>query len=105
MNAVKDDVIQLVAKELASANEQFPLFASQHEGYAVLLEEVGECKENLEIIESCLSDTWYLVKSNVNQSNTIKDMKKYAIELICEGIQIAAMCEKWEVSFEGAKHE
>lgn len=28
MNAVKDDVIQLVAKELASANEQFPLFAS-----------------------------------------------------------------------------
>ena len=42
MNAVKKDVEKLVVKELNSANEQFPLFASLHEGYAVMLEE-KEC--------------------------------------------------------------
>jgi hypothetical protein len=39
MNAIKDDVIALVHKELESANKKFPLFHSAHEGYIVLKEE------------------------------------------------------------------
>lgn len=34
--------LHLVAKEMASACGRYPKFASAHEGYAVLLEEVDE---------------------------------------------------------------
>ena len=36
MNAVLANVRQLVDVELAAANERFPQFHSQHEGWAVL---------------------------------------------------------------------
>ena len=39
MNAVLANVRQLVDVELAAANERFPQFHSQHEGWAVLKEE------------------------------------------------------------------
>ena len=40
MDAVKEDVELLVQKELESANKKFPMFHSDHEGYAVLKEEL-----------------------------------------------------------------
>ena len=39
MNVIENDVRALVDKELTAANERFPQFRSQHEGYAVILEE------------------------------------------------------------------
>ena len=41
MNAEKSDVEKLVQKELESANQKFPMFRSDHEGAAVIYEEVG----------------------------------------------------------------
>ena len=40
MNAVKEDVEKLVQKELESANQRFPMFHSDHEGAAVIFEEI-----------------------------------------------------------------
>lgn len=48
MNAVETHIRNLVEIELAAANERFPQFRSQHEGYAVILEEFDEAKEQLE---------------------------------------------------------
>ena len=42
MNAVLANVRQLVDVELAAANERFPQFHSQHEGWAVLKEEAQD---------------------------------------------------------------
>ena len=44
MNAIKSDVENLVQKELESANQRFPMFRSDHEGAAVILEEIEEVK-------------------------------------------------------------
>ena len=45
MNAVLANVRQLVDVELAAANERFPQFHSQHEGWAVLKEEAEEAED------------------------------------------------------------
>ena len=47
MNAVLANVRQLVDVELAAANERFPQFHSQHEGWAVLKEEAEEAEEEV----------------------------------------------------------
>lgn len=50
MNAVSEDVEKLVGKELAGANKQFPAFASEHEAWAVMHEELDECREVFELL-------------------------------------------------------
>ena len=45
MNAVENQVRELVKVELAAANEKFPPFHSAHEGWAVLKEEVEELEK------------------------------------------------------------
>lgn len=47
MNAVEKDVKALVSKELENANRLNPLFHSQHEGFAVIVEELQEAAEEL----------------------------------------------------------
>lgn len=44
MNVIENDVRALVDKELTAANERFPQFRSQHEGYALGVGE-GAAKE------------------------------------------------------------
>ncbi|RDU23411.1 hypothetical protein [Anaerosacchariphilus polymeriproducens] len=101
MNAVKADVEKLVKKELESANKQFPLFASNHEGYAVIKEEVEECESEYKNIEYVLDDLWYRIKANDNfetMEYLVKQIKKSAINLAIEAIQAAAMCDKFIMS-------
>lgn len=49
MNTVENDVRALVDKELAAANERFPQFHSQHEGWAVIKEEVEELTQSIPV--------------------------------------------------------
>ena len=51
MNAVKQEVEKLVQKELESANQRFPMFRSDHEGAAVIVEEIEEAKAELEEVD------------------------------------------------------
>ena len=51
MNAIENQVRELVAVELSAANERFPQFYSCHEGYAVILEELEEAKAELEVAD------------------------------------------------------
>lgn len=100
MNAVKKDVEELVVKELNSANEQFPLFASLHEGYAVMLEEVEEAESELEHVREKLYYIWQEIKldGGLHVIPLSECVKEYAIDLACEAIQVAAMAEKVIVS-------
>lgn len=100
MNAVKKDVEELVVKELNSANEQFPLFASLHEGYAVMLEEFEEAEGELEWVRDHIDYMWKNVKQNNSETSVhfADCIKDYAINLACEAIQLAAMAEKVIVS-------
>lgn len=48
MDAVKNDVKRLVKIELAAANRKFRMFASNHEGVAVIQEEAVEAASGTE---------------------------------------------------------
>lgn len=103
MNAVKDDVIKLVEKELASANEKFPMFRSPHEGYTVILEEMNETRENLINVGIALKEIWDGVKTNSTSlyMDDVDILKAEAINAACELIQVAAMAQKLIDSMEG----
>ena len=94
MNAIEKDVLALVDKELASANERFPQFHSQHEGWAVILEEVQECEYEFDDIKFQLKRLWDHVKHNEHPYPMM--VYERAVKLACEAIQVAAMCKKFE---------
>ena len=50
MDAVKNDVKRLVKIELAAANKKFRMFASNHEGVAVIQEEVVEAAREMDAL-------------------------------------------------------
>lgn len=102
MDAISKDVEQLVDKELEAANEKFPMFASAHEGYAVMLEECEETAEALALCEDMMKYLW----SDVRQDNTYNllnkaaNVREYASHVAVEAIQLAAMAQKTIRSFE-----
>jgi hypothetical protein len=102
MNAVEKDVELLVEKELKSANEKFPMFASAHEGYAVIKEEIEETEQELHEIKNSLDMLWHNIKLNDNktQKEFIIQIKSQAKNLSCEAIQVAAMAQKFIDSLE-----
>ncbi len=71
-----EKAIELVKKELESANKKFPLFNSAHEGYAVIKEELDELWDEIK------NDKHPMSKSNQ------KD----------EAVQVAAMAIKFLMS-------
>jgi len=96
-NAIKNNVEELISKELKSANEKFPMFHSNHEGYAVILEEVEEAEFELNCIKQFHSVLWLHVMANHNYNAIYMAEKilQHATNLACEAIQIAAMAQKF----------
>ena len=102
MNAVENDVRVLVGKELAAANERFPQFHSQHEGYAVIQEEVDELKEDVNRIDGRINCLRAMVRFNNSCEELVSRIYDDAINAACEAIQVAAMCKKF-LEMEGKK--
>lgn len=100
MDAVKKDVEALAEKELEAANKKFPLFNSAHEGYGVLIEELGELKDEIRDIKEYKK----LMKEAIHKNNNrmvfeyAEIMGFRAIHAAVEAIQVAAMCEKFKMS-------
>ena len=92
MNAVLANVRQLVDVELAAANERFPQFHSQHEGWAVLKEEAEEAEEEVSKMKLLLECAWGNITSDLPANEDIRCLKQHAINAACEAIQAAAMC-------------
>ena len=96
VDAVKKEVIELVHKELESANKKFPMFKSMHEGYAVLKEEVEEAKDDMEWCEEKLKCAWELIKKNDDVAlEEVEFLKEFAVSGAIELIQVAAMAQKF----------
>lgn len=85
---------ELVQEELKEANEIHPAFASDHEAYAVILEELEECEEELAACKRQLGAIWEQTKQDIENHGLYMHLKEYAKRLAAEAIQLAAMADK-----------
>ena len=96
MNAIETQARELVATELAAANRKHPPFHSQHEGYAVILEEMQETEEAIRLAKIDLEIAWRNIRDDISAEAEICGLKERAIRAACEAIQVAAMCDKFK---------
>lgn len=102
MKELKKKVKTLIDDEFVRANEKYPLFVSEHEAAAVLLEELEECKEAVEQIEYYYEVFWACVKRDNYEEMAfyLENIYKWSQLACCEAIQVGAMAEKGlEVNF------
>lgn len=69
-------------------------FASDHEAFSVILEEVAESKEELQIVIDCMNGLWRSVRQDNKNGSILTDIERHARRLACEAIQVAAMARK-----------
>lgn len=102
MIKIVDSVSVLVDEELYRANKKFPMFRSQHEGIAVLEEEIIEAYIEIKsvIIMFCEAKKAVFLDRKVDEMEAIE---KRAILLAAEAIQVAAMAKKFRRSKEEMK--
>ena len=96
MNIAKEHVVGLVSMELQHAKENHEDFHSLHEGYAVMLEEIEECQDELQAVLSRANDLWETVKDDdaAGAKANMDEIEEAAIRLASEAIQVAAMARK-----------
>ena len=75
---------------------RYPPFSSQHEGYAVILEEIEEARAQINALEQRLGHAWDIIKHDSNAKELIGMCKHSAVWAACELIQVAAMCQKFQ---------
>ncbi len=95
---MKEDIKELILKEFKKAENTYPRFASAHEGYAILLEEVEEMNHESEILNEQLHMLWQDIKGNKvsNQLEYLHALNKRSLLLIEEAIQVTAMIVRFE---------
>ena len=90
------EVGEICDKEYARANEQYPAFASDHEGHDVLREEIDETGEALSTVFEVNTDMERAIRKNDAAAVRKMAMKIYdeALNTAAEAIQTAAMAQK-----------
>ena len=72
-----------------------PTYHSEHEGYAVLLEEVEEACEAAQFMEDSLKRLWTSIRQNEFSNFELSQIYNYAKALAEEAVQVAAVCERF----------
>ena len=100
MDVVTKDVKRLAKKELAAANRANRMFASPHEGYAVIREELDELMNEVRPLHFNVTvRLWNNVKKNEPMTReNLTRIYNVAIRAAVEAIQVAAMVRKFERS-------
>lgn len=98
MDKLITEVVECVEREYGRAGAKFGLTNhSDHESYAVLLEEFQEASVEMKTVERQLDLFWGHTKCNnrdVDKFRLLTQMERNAIFGACELIQVAAMAKK-----------
>ena len=87
---------QAVCYELQAITKKYGVhYASPHEGYAVLKEEVEEAEEYIQLLNDKLAEIWKNIKLNWNDSAVVYQAQQSAVALAEEAVQCAAVCERF----------
>lgn len=95
MKELIKDVDMVIINELKRAISEHAPMNSQHEGFAVILEEIDEAKEEIENMDIALKMLWERVKRNDNAEDEAKMLLNYARLAAAETIQVAAMAQRF----------
>lgn len=92
------EVIECIDSEYGRASEKFgSTNNSDHESYAIILEEVEEAQQELSYLKGDLSALWSSVKMNSSDEHKLNEcsaVERTALLAACEFIQVAAMAKK-----------
>ena len=98
MDKLLAEVKELEEKEYGRASAKFGCTNnSDHESYAVLLEEVEEADYEVSQVSVQLNQFWQLTKHNdddISKYSRLLEMERRALLAACELIQVAAMAKK-----------
>lgn len=95
---VYEEVERATEKELEAAVQNFPMYASKHEAYAVLKEEVEELQDAVNEVNTMLEYLWKKVKENEDVEDNLVYIVNAAQHAAVEAIQVAAVAVKAELS-------
>lgn len=97
MELIKKAIRQIAKEEYVRANEKFPLFNSDHEGMAVIEEEIVETTVEWQMACESFDDLKISVFENevIGFMVSAENLKDYAINACAECIQVIAMCDKF----------
>lgn len=101
MNVCENEIRDAVEVELIAANEKHPPFASLHEAYAVILEELEEATTELMLCNGYIQEVWKCTKDDDIQGalEAFEKLKHTSQRLAMEACQADAMAIKAEQSF------
>ena len=98
MEELISEVLNCVSNEYGRASAKFgPTNNSDHESYAIMLEEFEESQDEMHHLKDEMTAFWNSIK--LNSSDKVKlyecnTMERTAILAACEMIQVAAMARK-----------
>ena len=101
MTELIEEVKRMISKELIRANKEHPLFRSDHEGLAIIGEEVWETKRDTERLKAAFRLLRYDTYTDEEQwckHERVSKLETVATELAAEAIQVGAMCRKYKMS-------
>lgn len=91
-----ESVEQAVCYELQNIVKKYgATYHSEHEAYAVLLEEKEETQDALESLELTMGIIWNNIKANNSSLTYIYEAKERAIAIAEEAVQCAAVLERF----------
>jgi hypothetical protein len=106
--STKDNIRTLISEEYERANEKFPLFASNHEAYAVVLEEYEEMLEESQFLGLEIESLWTAIRKDEDEeqiSSKLRTALNTTILLIEEAVQTGAMLYKSLKSMDDKAHD
>lgn len=72
-----------------------PTYASEHEGFAVLMEECQEVAECDKDMQTSLENLWRSIRENDISNFDLSQVHGFAKCLVEEAVQVAAVCERF----------
>jgi len=98
---IKDVEIMVVHEYFRAAAMFGKANNSNHESFAVILEELEEADDKRFEFKGEFERFWSDVKKNTKNVSALGNMQKLAVQTACEWVQVAAMCHKAMQNREG----